>query len=170
MPESTIVTQTTTTSTTATPAPTVSWNTKEYEEKEHGRDWHWYAGLVAVLAAIVSFFVHNIFFGIFLLIAGAVVIIYAKRKPEAVHIEITGDGVSLNGELIPYKDIKQFWLDESGNQDKLLLLVRANFVPLLTFSLEGVTAAEIRAALTGKAPEVEMRESTSVKIFDRLGF
>jgi hypothetical protein len=153
-----------------TSTPLLSWHTKEYEEKERGRDWHWYVGLIAVLAAVIAFFVHNIFFGIFLLVAGTVVIIYAKRKPEDMQIEIGVDGISINGDNIPFKHIKQFWLDETENQDKLLLLVQTSFVPLLAFTLEGVTATEVRAALDGKIPEIEMREPTSVKIFDRLGF
>ena len=165
--EPTIVTQTTTT--TVVP-PSISWNTKEYEEKDRHPDWHWYAGLVAVLAAVIAFFVKDIFFGIFLLIAGVVVIIYAKKKPEELHVELNADGVSINNALIPYKDIRQFWLDETGKQDKLLLLVRANFVPLLSLPLEGVRALDVRALLAGRAPEVEMHESASVKIFDRLGF
>jgi hypothetical protein len=170
MAEQTVVTQTTTTSMVVTPTPTISWETKEYEEKERGRDWHWYVGLIAVLAAVIAFFVHNIFFGIFLLIAGVVVIIYAKKSPEHLKIVINPDGVSINDSLIPYKDVRQWWVDEMGNQDKLLLLVRSNFVPLISLPLDGVRAIDVRAALAGHAPEVEMHESTSVKIFDRLGF
>lgn len=156
---------------TVVPAtPLIAWETKEYEEKNRHPDWHWYAGLVAVLAAVVAFFFKNIFFGIFLLIAGAVVIIYAKRKPDHWKVSVTTEGIVINDALLPFADIKQFWLDESGKQDKLLVLVRSNFVPLLAIPLEGVTTASVREALTGKAPEVAMRESTSVRIFDRLGF
>lgn len=151
-------------------APLLAWETKEYEEKNRHPDWHWYAGLVAVLAAVIAFFLKDIFFGIFLLLAGAVVIVYAKRKPDQWNVSITTDGIVINDSLLPYADVKQFWLDESGKQDKLLVLVRSNFVPLIAIPLEGVTTSAVRDALTGKAPEVPMRESTSVRIFDRLGF
>ena len=91
----------------------LSWTTKEFEEKPKHPDWQWYAGLVALIVAIASFFFGNIFFGIFALLAGAIVIIYAHRKPETLLITIDDEGVHVNEHVFTYKQIKQFWLDES---------------------------------------------------------
>lgn len=155
----------------ATPATTlISWHTHEYEKKDRHPDWPWYVGLLFGLAAVLAFFLGNIFFGIFLVLAGAMVLLYARKDPQHLSIEITDQGVTINGESIAYKEIRQFWLDETDKQDKLLLLVRKSFMPLLSFPLEGVTRDQVHSALTGKIPEVEMHESVSIKIFDRIGF
>jgi hypothetical protein len=149
----------------------VSWSALEFEAKDRHPDWVWYAGLVALIIAIISFFVQNPFFGIFSIIAGAVVIIHAYRAPKMLTITVAGDGIRINEELIDYKRVRQFWLDETDKTDKLLLLVRGSFIPMLSLPLEGVTADAVRTALRAYAiPEVEMRESHSIKIFDRLGF
>jgi hypothetical protein len=149
----------------------ITWSTLEFEPKERHPDWIWYAGFVAIIVAVLSFFYGNVFFGIFALIAGATVIIYAQRAPKTITITINDEGVSVNEELIQIKQITQFWLDETDKQDKLLLLVRGSFIPLVSLPIEGVTAETIRTKLTAlKIPEVEMRESRSIKIFDRLGF
>lgn len=148
----------------------VTWTTLEFEPRDRHPDWNWYVGLVAIIIAILSFFYGNIFFGIFIIIAGVTVIIYAMRPPKHLTVRIIPEGISINDELIPYKTITQFWLDETDKQDKLLLLVTGSFIPLLALPLEGVKAETVRAALKARLPEVEMRESRTIKIFEHLGF
>lgn len=150
--------------------PELTWTTLEFEQKDRHPDWVYYAGLAAGIIAAISFFYGNIFFGIFTIIAGVTVIIYAFHSPKNLTIVINDNGVSINEDLLPYASIKQFWLDESGKQDKLLLLVKTVFMPMTSLPIEGVTAESIRAALIPHLPEVAMRESTSTKLFDHLGF
>ena len=66
--------------------------------------------------------------------------------------------------------IRQFWIDETEKPDKLLLLVKGSFVPVIVLRLEGVVAQEVRTEMKKHAPEQEIRESVGVKIFERLGF
>lgn len=149
---------------------TVTWTTLEFEPKERHRDWNWYVALVAGIVAIVAFFYGNIFFGIFAIIAGATMIIYALRPPKHLTIVINKDGIVINDELLHYTNIKQFWLDETEKPDKLLLLVRGSFVPMLSLSLQDVSAETVRETLSAYIPEAVLRESRSIKIFDFLGF
>jgi hypothetical protein len=142
----------------------------EFENKDKHPDWLWTVGLVSVLGAVLCFFYGNIFFGIFLIIAGAVVIMYALQKPKELEITIDESGVKINEMLIEYKSIPSFWLDENGKEDKLLLLVKGSFVPMLSFHLVGVKADDVRTLLSKYTKEVEMRESRSIALFDRLGF
>lgn len=148
----------------------VTWTTLEYEQPDRHRDWNWYAGLIAVIIATISFFYGNIFFGIFIIVAGITVILYALRTPRHLTIIINDNGVSINQALIPYATIQQFWLDETDKQDKLLLLVKGAFIPLFILPLQGVTTDTVREALKPHLPEVEMRQSRSVKFFEGLGF
>ena len=148
----------------------LQWTTLEFEQQERHRDWNWYTGLITVIAAALAFFYGDIFFGIFIIIAGITVIIYAHRPPKTLNVSIDDKGVSINDELIQYSAIKQFWLDETDKQDKLLLLVKGSLVPMIGLPLQGVTAEAVRAAIKPYAEEVEMRESRTIKIFERLGF
>lgn len=149
---------------------TLSWTTLEFEKKDRKPDWVWTIGLVAFLSAVVAFFYGNIFFGIFLIVAGAVTIIYALKHPKELSININEKGVLINESLIDYKSIKSFWLDETGKEVKLLLFVNTSFVPTLSLPLVGVSASQVREILIQHAKEEEMRESRSIKIFDSLGF
>lgn len=95
------------------------------------------------------FFYHNIFFGIFLIIAGAVTIIYALKHPKELTVTIEEKGVNINDSFIEYKNITSFWLDENGKETKLLLLVK-NFIPTLALPLVGVSSSQVREALIKK--------------------
>jgi hypothetical protein len=148
----------------------VTWTTLEFQPQERHRDWNWYAGLVAAIVAAVAIFYGDIFFGIFAVFAGIVVIIYAVIPPKHLTITISKEGIAVNQDRIPMAAIKQFWLDETDKQDKLLLLVQGSFAPLMSFPLEGIKADVVREALKPYAPEVEMRESRSIKLFEHLGF
>jgi hypothetical protein len=148
----------------------LSWKTLEFEKKDKSPDWVWTVGLVSVLSSIVSFFYGNIFFGIFLIIAGAVTIIYALKHPKELSITISELGVSINEELIDYKNITSFWLDETGKEVKPLLLVKTSFIPTLSIPLERVSASQVREAIAPYAKEEELRESRSIALFDKIGF
>ena len=148
----------------------LSWTTLEFEEKDRHPDWLWYAGLIFGIAATISFFYGNIFFGIFLVIAGVLVIMFAMRKPSTITVSFYEKEIVIDNEHILYARIKQFWIDETGKPDKLLLLVKGSFVPMLTVPLGGVTAEVVRTEMMKHAPQVEMRESLGTKIAERLGF
>ncbi len=149
----------------------ISWTTLEFQEKDRHPDWIWYAGLIFAVAATLSFFYKNIFFGIFLVIAGVCTVMFAGHAPKKLLVTIAEKEVTVNEESFEYPRIKQFWIDETGKQDKLLLLVKGSFVPVIGLDLEGVTAETVRAALIARGvAEVAMRESFGIKIAERLGF
>jgi hypothetical protein len=152
------------------PMEPLSWTTLEFEKKDRHPDWLWSVGLIALLASVVAFFYGNIFFGIFIIIAGAVMIMYARKHPKELSITISADGITINDTIIPYQNITAFWLDEGGKQGKLLLLVKNSFIPTLALPLSGVSAGQVRTILAPHIKEEELRESRSIALFDRLGF
>lgn len=156
-------------------AQTISWRALEFQKKERHPDWLWYAGLAFGIAAVLSFFYGNIFFGIFLVVAGVVLIVYAIREPKLLDVTLTPEHIDIKiGDLphttIAYEKIREFSLDETGKPDKLLVRVEGSFVPVISLPLEGVSADSIRTYLNGKIKEGNLRESNSVKLFDRMGF
>lgn len=148
----------------------ITWTTLEFEEKKKSRDWVWYAGLVTLLVSAFAFYYGNIFFGIFSILAGGVVILYSRRPPRELTAALTEKGVIVNEHLTPFSEIQQFWLDESGKQDKLLVLTKSMVLPLMVIPVEGVSAEDIRSFLKEYTKEEFLRESTGNAIFDYLGF
>ncbi len=152
-------------------AVTLSWSALEFEEKERHPDWLWTVGLVFGLAAAVAFFYGNFFFGILLVVAGIVVILYSFQKPKVLLIEIAEEGLFVSDQKIPFDKIVQFWLDETDKPDKLLLRVKDSFLPMLSIPLGDISTERVRAALAEKKVKEEfLRESRSIALFDRIGF
>ncbi len=148
----------------------ISWSVLEFEEKERHPDWIWYAGLVFGIAAFFCFFYGNIFFGIFLCVAGTAVIYFAQRPPKMLTITLGEKELSVNDDVVPWERVTQFWIDESGKPDKLLLLVKGAVVPIMALPMANVTADAVRTEVAKHAPEAVIRESTGTKIAERLGF
>ena len=148
----------------------LSWTALEFEQQDRHPDWLWYAGLAFAIAAALAFFYGNIFFGIFLVIAGVAVIFFAQRNPSTLAITIGEEEISINDERIKWDRVRQFWIDETGKPDKLLLLVKNSFIPTLALPLEGVSIEQVKEAIAPFAKESELRESRSIALFDRLGF
>lgn len=154
---------------------TISWSALEFQKKDRHPDWLWYIGLIFGISSVGSFFYGNIFFGIFLVVAGIVLIVYAVRDPRLLTITLTNEAVEIQSGTIPYstisyKKIKSFALDETGKPDKLLLQVQGSFVPIISLPLEGVSIDRVRNFLKEKISEGELRESTAAKFFDRIGY
>lgn len=150
--------------------PEITWTTLEFEERKKHRDWVWYAGLVTIVVAALAFYYGNIFFGIFTILAGFFVIFYSNRAPRELVVTLGEKGIVINEYTTPFSDIQQFWLDESGKQDKLLVLTKSMVLPLMVIPVEGVSAEDIRIFLKEYIKEEFLRESTGNKIFDYLGF
>lgn len=148
----------------------ISWQTVEFEKKNRHPDWIWYTGLSFAIVATIAFFYGDIFFGIFIILSGILLIVFALREPQILSITLEEKLVRINEETIPYERIEKFWIDETEKPDKLLLLVRGSIVPVRALRLESIDAATVRSALTSKISESFVRESFGVKIFERLGF
>ena len=162
--------QTQDTTQTSPSTSTISWKAQEFEKKDRHPDWVWYIGLVFAIVATVAFFYGNIFFGILLVVAGTVVILYSFHDPKELTISIGTESILVNEESIPFAKIDHFWLDETGKPDKLLLRVKGSFVPVISLPLLGVRADEVRKALAPHAKEEFIRSSLSEKLFDQIGF
>ncbi len=148
----------------------LSWTTLEYEEKNRGRDWVWYVGLITAIAATLAFFYNNIFFGILLVIFGIFIIFLSIRKPRSIEVLITKESISIGERVIKIEDITKFWVDESEKHSKLLLLTKNGMIPVLVVLIENVKNESVKEMLSPLIKESFLREPTSDKIFQKLGF
>ena len=71
----------------------ISWRAAEYEHFEKGGGWYLMVGGAALILLLIALWQKNFFFGIFILIAGILVIVLANRKPGVLDFKLTEKGV-----------------------------------------------------------------------------
>lgn len=149
------------------------WTGFEFEYREKTTDWFWAVGIIVGSSAIVCFIYGNTIFGLFLIIAGATMIINGAKPPELVDYELTQKGLRINNKIYNYEDFEAFYvLDDGFRAPKLLLRTRRIVNPILIITIETdyVDTEDVRSFLLDYIPEEEMHEPATVRIMEIIGF
>ena len=148
----------------------LSWEALEYEDKERSSDWFWALGIIVVTSAGASVIYGNYFFALLIVLSGALLGFYARRKPEIANYELNESGLKLRTRLYPYENIKAFWINIEHKPTLFIKSDRA-FMPIISVPIEYNMADQVHAIFTEmKVLEEEMKEHPSEKIMEVLGF
>ncbi len=149
----------------------LEWTALEYEEKDRGKDWFWALGIIIAASSAAAFIYGNYFFGLFLILSGALTWLFALKKPDLVFYEMNEKGLMIRNRLYPYEDIKAFWIETEKHEPTLFIKTDRGFMPIIPVPMREDLAGEAREAmLKHKVPEEEMKMHFSEKIMEYLGF
>lgn len=148
----------------------LSWSAPEYSHKTRSIDWFWSIGLVALVGAITAAWFHNYIFAIFILISGACLILFTLRAPHIFTFTIDENGITLEKETYPWKDIKGFSTKQGDPYNKLLILTSKKFLPVYTIPFPSEITTELRESLMKATKNIELEESHSVLFMEKIGF
>ena len=145
-----------------------SWTAYEYNHIPRSIDWFWGLGLLTIVGAIAAIYFGNYLFAIFILVAGFVLILLNLRHPQEIEFKINQEGITVAGKIYEYKDIKGFTVLEK-NSPKLLIETTQYFLPVITLPIPSDHTKTIRATLSDILPELELKESHTVILIEKLG-
>ena len=151
-------------------AKTITWTAPEYEHRERRPDWFWALGVIAVSASIAAIIFKNYLFAIFIILGTALLIFFSVRKPNIMEIEINEEGIQVEDTFYPHETIGSFWIDQSRENHKLLILSDRFFMPVITIPLENVSEEDIIDLLDNYLPLEELHEPFAHKFMEYLGF
>ncbi len=143
----------------------ISWEVKEYEHRQRGVDWFWAIALLAGVGAVVSIVFDNILLAVIIVLAAVSLIMYAKREPENMMVELSPAGVKIGKTLYPYKNLKTFWVTDEGERCKLLLESTRSIMPIIDVKAPHGRRDEIMEYINDYLPALEREES----LIDALG-
>jgi len=98
----------------------LSWQVSTHEHKDRSPDWYWALGFMILGGAGLSIFLGNILLAVILVLGGGSLGFLAARGPREHMVKLDSKGVTLDGTLYPYKNIRSFWVEE-GENPRLLL-------------------------------------------------
>jgi hypothetical protein len=150
----------------------ISWRAAEYDHYEKGGGWYLLVGGAALILFIIAMWQKNFFFGIFILLAGIMVISLANKKPNVLDFKLTEKGCEVGrGVFYEYGQLENFSLrNRQGRLDELILRKKATFNPFMRIPIDGQTAEKAKVFLAEKLPEVEDQSTLLDVLIDFLGF
>lgn len=149
----------------------IEWSTLEHEHKEHSVDWFWAIGLITIISCVISIWLSNYLFSIFILISGASLILVSIRHPQEMTFIIETKGLTMGRNSFLWKDIKGFNIIRGEENDKLLIQTTKYFLPVYTISIPKNLTEEIKVSLLKIIPSnSEIKESPSMQFVEKLGF
>lgn len=147
----------------------ITWEAHEYEHWEHGADWYWAFGIIAIALFVAALLFKNILLALIILIGSFGIILHTYRKPPLVSFQINETGVMINKRLYPFASLKSFALVLHPST-KIYLQSKKKILPFIVIPFEKEDYVYIRDFLKDFLEEVDHDESLMEKIFDVLGF
>lgn len=149
----------------------IEWSAPEYDHEEKSNDWFWTIGLITLVSVIISLWLSNYIFAIFLAISGASLILFTLRHPQEVTYTIENEGLSMGKDKYEWKNIKSFYIIKK-NKDNSKLLIETNkyFLPVYTIPMPTELTYEVKENLLKVLPSKELGESKSMLFMEKLGF
>lgn len=150
----------------------ITWRAAEYDHFEKSGGWYFIVGGVSLILLIIALWQGNFFFGIFILLAGIMVVTFGNRRPDVLEFGLTQEGCNLGrGNFFNYGQLENFSLrNRPGRLDEIIFKKRTSFNPYVRIPVDSQTAEKIRIFLVQKLPEEEYKDSILDILVDFLGF
>ncbi|MGC9611130.1 MAG: hypothetical protein ABSE68_02840 [Minisyncoccia bacterium] len=150
----------------------ISWRAPEFEHFKKSPGWYLIVGGAALVLFIIAIWQKNFFFGIFILLAGIMVVSSGNRKPAILDFKLTEKGCEAGrGVFYEYGKLENFSLrNRPGRLDELIIKKKTSFNPFLRIPIDSRTAEKARIFLVQKLDEVEHKDSFLELLIDFLGF
>jgi len=135
----------------------INWEAPEFEYREKTVLWYW--AVIAAATGILALAVwqKNFLFGVFVIMAGVMIIVWGNREPRMAGFKLAQDGLVIDGrKTYQYKEMESFALDDSdeGKWALMLFKFRSHLKTKLKISLPKTEVGEIRKVMESIAPEV----------------
>lgn len=139
-----------------------SWKAPEYEHRPKLPGWFWISIIGSLVLLAFAIWQRNFLFGLFILIAEVLLLVWGNREPDEVSITIDHGGVRIGTHrYYPKSHIEAFSLLPHPHTDwyDLYLLLDQRYIPTIKVHVPGRDAAEVRSLLSRMYPEYDHQES-----------
>ena len=127
----------------------VTWSAPEFEYREKSVSWYWGSIAVMTLFLGIAVWQRNFLFGVFLVIAEILLIVWGNKEPRTVEYAVADDGIHIKGyKTYAAQDIESFGVNERADSpwNELLLEAKGKFKPRLRIYIPKSRTAEITDA------------------------
>lgn len=92
------------------------WEAPEYEYREKDVSWYWISIIVAALVVAFSISEKNFLFGLFVVLAEVLFIVWGNRVPRIVHFTLNENGIEVRGGAAhPWSSFESMGVEAAGS-------------------------------------------------------
>ncbi len=150
----------------------ISWRAAEYDFVPKGTIWHGWVGVGVLVLVGIALWQQNFFFAIFILIAGAMVVVLGNKRPEVLDFAVDENGCHIGTAILyPFDQLEDFSIYSRQHRlDEFIVRRKSALNRVIHIPVDSETAQKVRMFLEDKLPEVEHEPSLLESIADILGF
>jgi hypothetical protein len=147
----------------------VTWEAPEFEFREKDVSWYWISIIVAALIIAFAAWQKDFLFGVFIVIAEILFIVWGNRVPRVTTFTLTDEGIDIGG----YKShaMREFesWSADAvgGDWAEMSLYHRSHIRTPLTVILPEEKLAAVRAGMRTVLREIE-HEPTLIEAIEKF--
>ena len=148
----------------------VTWTASEFEK--HDKPVSWFIALWIIVAALVavSVLTKSLFMGILVVVAGAVVNLFAVKEPREIEFSLNDKFLKIAGKSHSLESFTSFWIFEEENYNMLSLISKKSFHPYTKIIMPKEYSSEAKLLLRASIEEEEQEESLMDVLTDWLRF
>ncbi len=124
----------------------ITWEAPEYEYREKTVSWYWISIIVAAVIIAFSVWQKNFLFGLFVVVAEMLFIVWGNRPPRTLRFAITESELMVEGgKTYLFKDLESMGVDPLDDEwTELVFFSRAKFKTPLKILFPQARLAELR--------------------------
>lgn len=149
----------------------ISWQAIEF--REYPKNLGWYITLYAITLLLVVYEIieKDLFAAATMIILAVFITLFAKQKPKYVDITLNSQGVRIDNIVVPYKQIRHFWIVNQDPHRTLNFETTAYFHNNIIIELDNQEPETIRKFLLDHLYEHEENNPTfTQRVMHRLKF
>lgn len=150
----------------------ISWRAAEYEQSRQDPFHFWLIMGGFFIVFVFALWQRNFLFAIFIALAGLMIIVFRRTKPQILEFKINDDGVRIgDNNFYSYDKFENFSTRSNSNRlDEIVFRKKSTINPYLRVPIDSKLMIEAKNRLGQNLSEVEYQGSIVDLITDWLGF
>ena len=146
----------------------IIWKGVSFSYKSKGFSWFFFVSLFFFLIFLFALWQNNFLFALFIVLAGIMTIVLAKKKPKLLEFKLNDQGITIGDKTYLFKDLEGFYINEEKKPE--LFLKRK--IPFLNFKIpiRNKDLSEIKEFLKQRLPEEKIEDSLIDIFIKKIGF
>jgi hypothetical protein len=132
----------------------IHWEVDDSKRYRRGRTWYVVMTLIGLGLLMYAVISANFLFALLILMFALVIYLTSMKGAENIHVSVTIDGIQVENEFIPYREIKRYWFVYDPPEVKNLYLdFKSVTKPLMSLPIMDQNPNQIRDLIGQYLPE-----------------